>query len=373
MQKIYAQNHAPIDFYFSQNSRDFMVREVPLYSFSSQGEHLIINARKKGLNTLEMIKIFSNVLGCKASEIGYAGLKDKAATTTQYLSINKIFTKDIEKKLPLLEENNIKILSTTYHNNKIKIGHLKGNYFFIRLKKILPQTFNKIDFVLQNINAEGLPNYFGYQRFGKNGNNYLEGKKISYKDIKLKDKRINNFLISSYQSFLFNQWLSLRVKIAKIFNNFTSTQINQALKLEGISLELEKIKVIKDQPHFFKLFEGDVMSHYPYGKAFILEVLEKAEHSSQKRFMERFITPTGLLSGQKTIRAKTNAWEFEKSFDDSYVRANGSRRFGWIWLEELNYRYVRENAWLELEFFLPKGSYATTLIEELAHKEVRVD
>lgn len=373
MQKIYAQNHAPIDFYFSQNPRDFMVREIPLYPFSSQGEHFIMNVRKKGLNTLEMIKIFSNVLGCKASEIGYAGLKDKAATTTQYLSINKIFAKNIEKNLSTLEENNIKILSTTYHNNKIRIGHLKANHFFIRLKKVLPQTFNKMKSVLQNISEEGLPNYFGYQRFGKDGNNHLEGKEIAHQKMKLKNKKIHNFLISSYQSFLFNQWLSLRVKIAKICNGFSPAEIVHALKIENIHLTLEKIKSIKDQPHFFKLFEGDVMSHYPYGKAFILEETNDCSSQDYRRFMERSITPTGLLAGQKTIRATTKARELEEIFDDSCIHANGSRRFGWIWPEELSYRHIKENAWLELEFVLPKGSYATTLIEELAHKEVRVD
>ncbi|PAF41429.1 tRNA pseudouridine(13) synthase TruD [Helicobacter sp. 11S02596-1] len=368
MEKTYALNHSSIDFYFSQNARDFMVREIPLYPFSQDGEHLILNIRKKGLSTLEMIKILSNAIGCKTGEIGYAGLKDKSATTTQYISIHKKFAPAIEDKQALLEEKNIKILATSHHSNKLKIGHLKGNDFFIRLKKVTPASFAKIDSILQIIAKNGLPNYFGYQRFGKDGDNHIEGKKIAHQEKKLKNKKINDFLISSYQSFLFNQWLSHRIKISKIFENFTPNEIQIALKKHAISLPLETIKSICTQAHFFKLFPGDWMCHYPHGKLFELN-----DQEDPKRFFDKDIVPTGLLSGAKTPRATSLAREFENTFDDEKIHSNGSRRFAWIWVENLKYRYIPEHAWVELEFSLPKGSYATTLIEELAHRDIKID
>ncbi|PAF52715.1 tRNA pseudouridine(13) synthase TruD [Helicobacter sp. 13S00477-4] len=367
MDKIYALNHSPIDFYFSQNPRDFMVREIPLYPFNNEGEHHILNVRKKGLNTSEMIKFLSNIFGCKASDIGYCGLKDKSATTTQYISIHKNYTKNLDSVMHLLEDKNIKIISATYHNNKLKIGHLKGNKFFIRLKKITPSAFNKIDSILHNIQKIGLPNYFGYQRFGKEGNNHLEGEKIIHKKLKLKDKKLSHFLISAYQSFLFNQWLSNRIKLSKIFETFEPYEIKQAIAQENFPLSLESIKSIKSQPHFFKLFEGDLMCHYPHGKLFVSETFEDSE-----RFLNKDISPTGLLCGSKTPRCQSIAKEIEKDFDKD-IQAIGSRRFAWIWIENLQYKYIQENAWLELEFFLPKGSYATTLIEELAHKNIKID
>ncbi|PAF53355.1 tRNA pseudouridine(13) synthase TruD [Helicobacter sp. 13S00482-2] len=382
MNKIYSLNHSPIDFYFSQNPRDFIVREVPLYDFSNDGEHHILNVRKKGLNTLEMIKIFSAILGIKSNEIGYSGLKDKNAMTSQYISINKKFTQNLDSKLSLLEAKNIKILSSTYHNNKLKIGHLKGNNFFIRLKKITPNIFEKINSVLKVIEKNGLPNYFGYQRFGKDGDNFLEGKKIIQGELKLKNRKMNDFLISAYQSFLFNQWLSFRLKISKIFDSFEPQEILQALQMQNLFdisenhssiqslkiLDIAKIKAIKNQPFFFRLFEGDIMHHYPHGKAFELEI-----QNDISRFYNKTITPTGLLSGEKVLNASSIAREIESCFDDKLIKSPGARRFGWIWVENLKYNYIQENAWLELEFFLPKGSYATTLIEEIAHQNVKID
>ncbi|PAF49882.1 tRNA pseudouridine(13) synthase TruD [Helicobacter sp. 12S02232-10] len=368
MDKLYALNHSPIDFHFSQNPRDFMVREIPLYPFSENGEHLILNIRKKGLNTLEMIKILSGIIGCKTGDIGYAGLKDKSATTSQYISIHKNFAQSLENKLSLLEEKNIKILSSCLHSNKLKIGHLKGNNFFIRLKKITPSVFVKIESVLQTILKNGLPNYFGYQRFGKDGNNHIEGKKIAHQEFKLRNKKINNFLISSYQSYLFNQWLESRIKISKIFESFEPSEIKHALSEQQISLSLETIKAIRSQPHFFKLFEGDLMHHYPYGKLFTSDIQNDSE-----RFFSKDIVPTGLLAGVKTPRSTSFSRKFEETFDDQKLKADGSRRFAWVWIEDLKYRYIQEQAWVELEFSLPKGSYATTLIEELAHKNIRID
>ncbi|PAF41837.1 tRNA pseudouridine(13) synthase TruD [Helicobacter sp. 11S03491-1] len=368
MNKIYALNHSPIDFHFSQNPRDFMVRELPLYPFSNKGEHHILNIRKKGLSTLEMIKIFSNILGCKASDIGYAGLKDKSATTSQYISIHKKFTQSLDSKLSLLEERNIKIITSTYHDNKLKTGHLKGNNFFIRLKKITPSAFIKMDCILQTILQNGLPNYFGYQRFGKDGNNHLEGKKIAHQEMRLKNRKINDLLLSAYQSFLFNQWLGSRIKLSRIFDSFEVPEIFQALWLQNMPLPLEQIKSIKNQPHFFKLLEGDILCHYPHGKIFGLQTPKDIE-----RFYAKEIAPTGLLYGQKILHATALAGEIEREFDDTKIKTNGSRRFAWIWVEDLKYRYIEENAWVEMEFSLPKGSYATTLIEELAHKNIKID
>lgn len=382
MNKTYSLSHSPIDFYFSQNPRDFIVREVPLYDFTNEGEHHILQVRKKGLNTLEMIKIISSILGIKSSEIGYSGLKDKNAMTTQYISINKKFTQNLESKLTLLEEKNIKILSSTYHNNKLKIGHLKGNSFFIRLKKVTPSNFEKISSVLKIIEKKGLPNYFGYQRFGKDGDNFLEGQKIVKGELRLKNRKMNDFLISAYQSFLFNEWLSFRIKISRIFDGFEPAEILEAFNMEEIlfpcdkkislenlkMLSKEEIKAIKNQPCFFKLFRGDMMHHYPYGKLF-----EFAQESDIERFVQKSITPTGLLGGKKATMANHIAGNIEKCFDDELIKCSGARRFAWIWPEDVKFHYIQEEAWLELEFFLPKGSYATTLIEEIAHRNVKID
>ncbi|CBG40492.1 tRNA pseudouridine(13) synthase TruD [Helicobacter mustelae] len=367
-ERIYALNHAPIPFYFSQNARDFIVREIPLYAFSNKGEHHILHVRKKGLSTQEMLKILSNVLGCRIQEFGYAGLKDKSATTTQYLSINKKFTKDLAIHLPVLKEQGIKILDETYHDNKIKLGHLKGNSFFIRLKKITPLLAMQLENAIQKIRTQGLPNYFGYQRFGKYQDNHKEGQKIAHKQKKYRNKTLQNFLLNSYQSELFNQWLCRRIKLAKIFAHFSTKEIPRALKLEGFDLEPQSIPLLKNQPHFFKILKGDVLEHYPFGRLFCTNL----DENDVMRFFQKSLAPTGLLCGRGAFLAQDDARKIEELFIDDKMDCNSTRRYAWVWPEEVTYRFLEKEAWFEMGFYLPKGSYATIFLEELAHQEISI-
>ena len=162
-------NHSQIDVYFKQSKDDFVVNEVPLYEFSNEGEHLILKLRKKDLATWDAIEILANYLKCSTREFGYAGLKDKNAMTVQHISIHRKY----EDALKSFTHENIKILETTYHNNKIKIGHLKGNNFFIRLKRVGLVERQKIEEAFSEIAVFGMPNYFGFQRFG------IDGEKLS--------------------------------------------------------------------------------------------------------------------------------------------------------------------------------------------------
>ena len=101
----YYLTHSPINFFFKHSARDFVVDEIPLYEFSGEGEHLVLKVRKKGLATWEVVSKVANFLGINAREIGYAGLKDKHAMTTQYISIHKRF----EDKLSTMKIDGIKI------------------------------------------------------------------------------------------------------------------------------------------------------------------------------------------------------------------------------------------------------------------------
>jgi len=360
----YFLSHSSIEAYFKQSKNDFVVDEVPLYEFSGEGEHLILKIRKKDLTTWDMVNIISNHIGIRNREIGYAGLKDKNALTVQHISIPKIY----EDKIDNFEHSQIKIIDKTYHNNKIRIGHLKGNKFFIRLKRVIGLHKTKIEQALEQIAKFGIPNYFGYQRFGIDKKNYLLGEEIESGKLKIRDRKKREFLISAYQSYLFNKWLSKRVEISKIFTSFSEKEILEYFKLNNIleNISLSEIKNIKKQPHPFKLFDGDIMHHYPYGRIFNLENLE----DESKRFIERDIVPTGLLSGKKVKISSGLAFEFEKSFDKELKSTDGARRLAWIYPEEIKTNYKEQNAWLEIEFYLPKGSYATTVLEEILHKEL---
>ncbi|WP_103628847.1 tRNA pseudouridine(13) synthase TruD [Campylobacter concisus] len=363
---LYALTHAPIEAYFSKNSDDFVVREIPLYEFSGDGEHLIVEISKKDMTTQEALHVLSEVTGAKMRDFGYAGLKDKQGMTTQFISMPRKF----EGTLANFSHEKMKILSLNVHKNKLRIGHLKGNSFFIRLKKVLPSNAKKLEQAFVSIDKMGYANYFGYQRFGKFGDNAETGLELlkngTINGKKSKNVKLNDFLISAYQSDLFNRWLSKRVEISRFAQDFSLGELAQIYPyLDGAIL-----KNLKSQKRFFKLMEGEVLGHYPHGKCFLCEDLD----AEGARFDARDITSCGLIAGAKAYEAQGAARAVE---DQIFAQANeykakmtGSRRFAWCYLEDTSYKYNEEKAHFTINFTLQKGSYATVVLEEILHKNI---
>ena len=356
MDRFYSLDHASIDFHFKQTPRDFVVEEIPLYDFSGEGEHLILFVRKKNLTTNEMLGVFARYLGIKNREIGYAGLKDKHAMTKQYISLHKKH----EEMLENFTHESIKIVSKTYHNNKIRIGHLRGNRFFIKVKKVNPTNAQKIDEALKNIAKFGMPNFFGYQRFGNDGDNHILGEKIAKGEARERNPRVKKLLINAYQSHLFNLWLSRRLEINRLVNNFEASEIESVLNMPN-----DEVQKLKAQKHPFKLMSGDIMEHYPYGRLFDFEATEE----DFRRFNEKDISVTGLLCGKKVKISLGIARGIEKDFDDE-INADGARRYAWVFPQDIEGRFKQEEAQYEMNFSLPKGSYATVLLEEVAKRKI---
>lgn len=350
MNPIYPLN-VKNEFHFNSSARDFTVEEIPLYEFTGEGEHLVLYVRKKDMTTWEMLDAISNHVGVRRRDMGYAGLKDKHAMTLQYVSIMAIH----EEKLKAFKHDKIKILSTVRHNNKIRVGHLRGNRFNIRLKKVLGIQKDKLDSVLKWIKENGIPNYFGRQRFGTDGNNWVDGKKLLEGKMKMRDKKTKEFLMGSYQSYLFNNWLSKRMELNLLLEKFTEVEVEQVMKLPEGSLEGTKV-----QPNFFKLVKGDVMMHYPYGRLFNVEDLEE----EAKRFKSKDISPAGLLAGKKAKLSESTAGFMEAPYAEE-MSLNGTRRYAWVQVTEIRNTYVEEKAHYELSFVLPKGCYATNVLDVL--------
>ena len=357
LNRNYYLNHSSIPFHFAQSPRDFVVDEIPLYEFSGEGEHLILHVRKKNLSTWEMVDIICNSMGVQAKEIGTAGLKDKNALTTQYISVPA----RIEEALENFDHPQIKILSQVRHNNKIRTGHLKGNRFFIRLKKVLPVAAQKLDQAINHIVTDGMPNYFGYQRFGNDGDNYKLGQEIVEGKRRERNKKKLKLFVSAYQSHLFNLWLSRRIEISKLVSGLKADEASEVL-----NLDINLIKQMQKQAHPFKMLPGDLCMHYPYGAIFHAEDLE----AEAELFAKRDRAPTGLLAGKKVKRSEDIAHTIEKEFDTE-TKEDGTRRYAFVFPEDIETEYKQDKAWYELHFTLPKGSYATVLIEELAKREIR--
>lgn len=356
--RAFRLSHAPIAFHFRQSARDFVVEELPLYEFSGEGEHLMLTVRKKNLTTQEMLNAISAATGIKTREMGYAGLKDKHALTIQTVSIPK----KMESTLSRLDHPQIRILDTAAHNNKLRIGHLRGNRFFIRLKKTAPVEAAKITQALQAIQTAGMPNYFGYQRFGREGNNHEEGRLIVQGQKQLRNKKLRTFLISAYQSHLYNQWLALRIRLTLALEAMDAKETAAHLGLDS-----SLATMLKKQASPLALLPGDLLCHYPHGRLFACEDIE----SESQRFSEKEIVPTGLLSGNRVKIAEDLAGELEAGYVDEEISESGSRRYAWVFPEQIESRYLEEEAWMELRFTLPSGAYATVLLEELAKRELK--
>lgn len=357
---LYALTHAPINAYFTKNSDDFVVREVGLYEASGSGEHIMLHIQKKDLTTNDSIKILSQISGAKIREFGYAGLKDKQGLTTQFITMPAKF----ESAVSNFSHEKMKILSIKRHNNKLRIGHLKGNNFFIRLKKVLPSEAIKLTQALEIINKIGFANYFGYQRFGKFGDNASAGIDV-LNGKKEKNVKLNNFLISAFQSELFNKYLSKRIEISRFAQEFSQKEIMQIYKFDT-----QTAKELKSQTQFFKLIRGEVLGHYPFGKCFLCDDLS----AEVGRFNERNITSCGLIVGLKAYESSGFARVLE---DEIFAPAQpylgkmqGSRRFAWSYISDLEYKYIPEKAHFQFSFMLQKGSYATVVLEEILHKNI---
>ncbi len=209
---------------------------------------------------------------------------------------------------------------------------------------------------------KGIPNYYGYQRFGEDARSYEQGKEIAHSGKKLKGAK-EKLLVSAYQSYLYNNWLSERIKISKTISFNTIENASTILEYPK-----ELVEVLAKQPQFFKLFIGDDMQSYPYGKSYFLQDFNRGT----KEFIAHKSSPTGLLVGSKVKRAMSDARHLEEPFDDDELYAlKGDRRYAWIFPEDLSFMYNEHSEQLTIDFYLPKGAYATTFLEEICKKSLK--
>ncbi|MDH3999102.1 MAG: tRNA pseudouridine(13) synthase TruD [Desulfuromonadales bacterium] len=157
-----------------QEPEDFFVEEIPLYQPCGSGEHLYLSVEKRGLTTYDLLRELAQALGCKEREIGYAGLKDAKAVTRQTVSIPQRQPSDVAK----LDIAGVRILSAALHSNKLRPGHLAGNYFRIRIRKPLPEALTRTEAILKQLSQQGVANRFGEQRYGVLGNSSRIGQAI---------------------------------------------------------------------------------------------------------------------------------------------------------------------------------------------------
>src|SRR5439155_25871626 len=150
-----------------QRAEDFFVQEVPLYEPSGEGEHVYAEIQKVGLTTFDAVQQIARALGVSTRDIGYAGMKDARAISRQILSI----WGTTPEAVMALRIPNITVQWAARHGNKLRLGHLSGNRFAIKIRDVKPTDVTRLRPVIETIEKRGLPNYFGEQRFGRRGDN----------------------------------------------------------------------------------------------------------------------------------------------------------------------------------------------------------
>ncbi len=157
-----------------QRDEDFLVEELPLYEPCGEGEHVYLFVEKQGMATLDMVGVVADHFGVETSAVGYAGMKDKRAITRQVVSVH-VPGRSVDD-FPMLTHERIRVLWADMHTNKLRLGHLRGNRFSVRIRGVSPTDVVRANGVLGRLAREGMPNYLGEQRFGSRQNNHVCGR-----------------------------------------------------------------------------------------------------------------------------------------------------------------------------------------------------
>jgi tRNA pseudouridine13 synthase len=314
---------------------DFLVEEIPAYEPRGTGKHLWLFVEKRGIATFDLLERLGEALDFDPRAIGCAGLKDAQSISRQWVSLENVEP----SRAAGLSDDTFTVLRTGLHDNKLRMGHLRGNRFVVTLRGTEPGDLDVVQQNLAELARLGVPNYFGEQRFGKRGANLQKGLQILCGNpramARRMPKRLFGLLVSAVQSEVFNR------------------------------------VVLQRLPALSTLLPGDVACLHKNGACFRVQDLA-AEQARADRFE---ISPTGPLPGSKTMPTDGEA----KALEDAVLAAMeldpalftglpfgvaaGDRRPLRLPLAGVAAREVPEG--LQLEFTLPKGSYATAVLREL--------
>lgn len=356
---------------YKAKPEDFVVNERLEVDFTGEGEHLWLHIKKSGINTAYLAKLLSEWADIPLRDVGYSGLKDRLALTTQWFSLRlpKKQKPDSDfAPVDIKEHETVKIIAEHWHNKKLNRGTHNANQFVITLRDIefaKDQTLgdkSSVEQHLQTISKTGVPNYFGPQRFGFGGNNICEALNLfarplkSTSSAKKKNKRKsavreqNSMELSAARSLIFNQILAARVQ-----DGSWNTGLN-----------------------------GEVFNLNGSGSIFASEHMDE---TLQARLASGDIHPTAVMWGAGNDKVAGDAAELENTVvqQDALLAAlatgleqrkvKAQRRALRLPVEDLSWRWADEQdgeQTLVLSFTLTTGSFATSVLASVVeHLTVR--
>lgn len=310
---------------------DFHVNEYFEGQFSGEGEHILLRIEKRGLTTEEVVKSLGRLINKPVKNISYAGLKDRQALATQWLSVHA--PGEIIQGIEALEAPGWKVLECTRHHKKLRPGYLTGNHFVMRLRDV-SNTADLADRIEQ-IKLTGVPNYFGEQRFGRECGNLLRAEELLVQRRKVKDRFLKGIYCSAARSWLYNLILAKRV----LDSNWNVP------------------------------IPGDVMQLSGSNSIF---VIDSVDEGLLKRVADKDISPASPLPGKSKNMVKDQALELiNEVYSEWGTWLEGLEHYGleeaWrsniLHVNQLEYSIKDQTA--ELSFTLPAGAYATSVLSEL--------
>lgn len=313
---------------------DFQVDEDLGVEASGAGEHVLLKIRKRNLNTAEVATHIARLAGVRARDVSYAGLKDRVAVTTQTFSVHLPGKEDADWRE--LEGDNLQVLEALRHHRKLRRGTLRGNTFMLRIREFSGDE-GQLNERLQRIAAQGVPNYFGPQRFGREGNNLQRAQALFAGETGKVRRDKRSIWLSAARSWLFNEVLAARVA---------------------------------DQT-WQQLLEGDVMQLASGRGQFMAEPSDIALPS---RLMAQEVHITGPLYGKagRALPPQAAAAALERQvLETRGAWLDGLERFGLeadrraLGLAVTDLQWQIHDHVLELHFGLVSGSYATAVLREL--------
>ncbi len=311
---------------------DFLVTEIIDFELSGDGEHDFLWIEKTAANTAWVSLALARHASVAAVDVGYAGLKDRHAITKQWFSVRR--PTGAGTNWTLFEAEGVQLLEVERHNRKLRRGAHRGNSFRIALRSAgIDSKHDEITRRVAVIRDQGVPNYFGEQRFGRDGGNLDLARAVFAGRRVKRDKR--SIALSAARSFLFNLILDARVR-SQTWN---------------------------------ELRAGDVANLNGSGSIFSVDELT---HELVRRCSARDIHPTGTLWGDGAPRtagdvaaAELDAIAGHESLLEGLknARVDASSRALRLVADGMSFEFGDNVLWLD--FILPKGGFATTVLREL--------
>jgi len=324
---------------------DFAVDEELPYAPSGAGDHVFARIEKRGTTTLDAARALARALGVRERDVGIAGMKDRHAVTRQWLSLPPPVTPELALAVELPA---VRVLEAHRHPHKLRTGHVRANRFVLRVRGVGAGAAERAREILAVLaEPPGAPNWYGEQRFGRDGDNAARGAALVTGARPLgRDRRLDRLMVSALQSQLFNDWLTARLA-------------------DGL---------------YRRVLAGDVL-HKRGGGMFVSEDPD----TDQARLDAGELVATGPMFGDR-MRLPGNASQAAAREDEVLARAGlpreafatvraiaeGTRRDAAVELSGATVVPV-DGSTIEIAFTLPGGAYATAIMREVMKHPQPVD